>query len=382
MDFTIPAEIQKEEKRFRAFLDEEMMPHLGTWYRDGEVPRAFHERICQGGWIGFEMKDGRLAKRLALREATLGEIYGRLSPGVAVATLAHADLGIMALWLWGSDELKKRYAGAALSGKTLMCLGNTESGAGSDVANIAMRAEKIDGGWRLNGTKAYVTGGLISDMAVVTAISDPDADRNKRLSMYLVDLKADGVTRKKLNKQVWIPSDLTRIQLHNTFVPDDHLMGERGRGLRQVLTVFTHSRVPISGLCLGTAMGAFETAMDHAKKRMVLGKRIVDHQAKAFEMADFYARMEAARVMLWKACWTMDQGGDFRFESSTAKYLSVMIAREVTSWAADLFGAASVVFEHPIHKFPMDAWAASLGEGTQDVLKLVIFREITNRYGG
>jgi acyl-CoA dehydrogenase len=230
MDFTIPAEIQEEEKRFRAFLDEEMMPHLGTWYRDGEVPRAFHERICQGGWIGFEMKDGRLAKRLALREATLGEIYGRLSPGVAVATLAHADLGIMALWLWGSDELKKRYADAALSGKTLMCLGNTESGAGSDVANIAMRAEKVDGGWLLNGTKAYVTGGLISDMAVVTAISDPDADRNKRLSMYLVDLKTDGVTRKKLNKQVWIPSDLTRIQLHNTFVPDDHLMGERGRG--------------------------------------------------------------------------------------------------------------------------------------------------------
>jgi butyryl-CoA dehydrogenase/acyl-CoA dehydrogenase len=108
----------------------------------------------------------------------------------------------------------------------------------------------------------------------------------------------------------------------------------------------------------------------------------MDHQAKAFEMADFYARMEAARVMLWKACWTMDRGGDFRSESSTAKYLSVMIAREVTTWAADLFGAASVVFEHPIHKFPMDAWAASLGEGTQDVLKLVIFREITKKYGG
>lgn len=382
MDFTVPTEIREDEKQFRAFLGQHMMPHLGAWYRESEVPRAFHERICRGGWIGFEMRDGHLDKRSALRAATLGEIYGRLSPGTAVATLAHADLGIMALWLWGSDDLKKRYAEAALNGKTLLCLGNTESGAGSDVANIALRADKVDGGWVLNGTKAYVTGGLISDMAVVTAVSDPGGDRNKRLSMYLVDLKAEGVTRKKLNKQVWIPSDLTRIQLHDTFVPDDHLMGERGLGLRQVLTVFTYSRVPISGLCLGTAMGAFETAMDHARKRMVLGKRIMDHQAKAFEMADFYARMEAARAMLWKACWTMDQGGDFRFESSTAKYLSVMIAREVTTWAADLFGAASVVFEHPIHKFPMDAWAASLGEGTQDVLKLVIFREIVKNYGG
>ena len=128
MDFTIPTEIREDGKRFRAFLDEHMMQHLNTWYRDGEVPRAFHERMCQGGWIGFEMRDGRLAKRPALREATLGEIYGRLSPGTAVATLAHADLGIMALWLWGSDELKKRYAPSALSGRTLMCLGNTESG--------------------------------------------------------------------------------------------------------------------------------------------------------------------------------------------------------------------------------------------------------------
>ena len=113
-------------------------------------------------------------------------------------------------------------------------------------------------------------------------------------------------------------------------------------------------------LCMAAEMAAAKYAIDEA--------------------ADFYAKIEAARLMLWKACWAMDKGGDFRLEASMAKYLAVMVAREVTLWAADLFGAASVMFEHPVHKFPMDAWAASLGEGTQDVQKLVIFREIMKRY--
>jgi alkylation response protein AidB-like acyl-CoA dehydrogenase len=147
-----------------------------------------------------------------------------------------------------------------------------------------------------------------------------------------------------------------------------------------VLTVFTNSRVPIAALTLGTAAGAFELALDHANKRKIFGKKISEFQAKSFEFADLYAKIEAARLMLWKACWKMDNGEDFRQESSLAKYLAVEVAREVSMWAADIFGAASVVYEHPVHKFPMDAWAASLGEGTQDVQKLIIFRELMKQH--
>ncbi len=268
----------------------------------------------------------------------------------------------------------------AARGKTLLCLGNTETGAGSDVAGVSMSANKVEEGWILNGTKAYVTSGYLSDMAIFTAVSDPQAERNERMSMFMVDLNAKGVTRKKLHKQVWIPSDLTRITLENVFVPDDHLLGKRGRGLQQVLSIFTHSRVSISALTLGTALGAFETALDHARRRKIFGRPIVEFQAKEFEIADLYTKMESARLMLWKACWAMDRNEDFRLDASMAKYLTVMVAREVTTWAADLFGGASVMFEHPIHKFPMDAWAASLGEGTQDVQKLIIFREVMKRY--
>jgi len=169
--------------------------------------------------------------------------------------------------------------------------------------------------------------------------------------------------------------------LKDVFVGSDHMVGEKGKGLQQVLAVFTHSRVTISGMTLGTAVGALEAAVRHARRRRAFGRRIVDHQAKACEIADIYARIEAARLAVQKACWAMDNKEDFRMEASVAKYLAVDVARGVTQWAADLFGASSVMEEHPIHKFPMDAWGSSLGEGTQDVQKLVIFREVMKRFG-
>jgi alkylation response protein AidB-like acyl-CoA dehydrogenase len=382
MDFSIPQENLEEARRFRTFLEKNLSPYISAWYEQAAVPRSFFSLMAEQGWFSFSFKKDRLTKHSALREALFAEELAKVSPGVAVAVLAHQDLGLTGLWLFGSHHLQKTYGPSAVQGNTLLCIGNTESGAGSDSANITMQAKKIDGGWVLNGSKAYVTNGFISDYAILTAVSDPEAERNRRISMVLVDLRSEGVSRVKLNKQVWIPSDLTRIQCSNVFVPEDHLLGERGRGLQQILSIFTHSRVIISALTLGTALGAFDLAVEHGKKRKIFGRSILDQQGKAFELADLFTRLEAGRLMMLKACWAMDQGQDFRLESSLAKYLAVQVARDVTVWAADLFGAASVIREHPIHKFPMDAWASSLGEGTQDIQKLVIFREVMKRNSG
>jgi alkylation response protein AidB-like acyl-CoA dehydrogenase len=376
MDFAIPAAITQDLNRLKDFIRTQIVPDLSSWAQKRQIPDTMLHLLGAGGWYGIKVKGERLIRGSALREAMIAEELAKVSPGVAIVALAHVDLGLMGLFLFGSQRLHQTYGASAVQGKTVMCLGNTENIAGSDVAGVSMSADKVDGGWMLNGTKAYVTNGLIADLGVITAVSDPQAERNHRLSMYLVNLKTEGVRRKKLNKQVWIPSDLTRLRFDNVFVPDDHLLGTRGRGLQQVLEVFTSSRVPIAALTLGTAVGAFNLAHDHIQKRTVFGKKILDLQAKAFELSDFYAKIEAARLVLQKACWKVDQGEDFRQASSVAKYLSVEIAREVTLWAADIFGAASVIFEHPIHKYPLDVWAASLGEGTQDVQKLIIFREL------
>jgi alkylation response protein AidB-like acyl-CoA dehydrogenase len=375
MDFNIPHEVTEDLQRFNNFLEVQLKPYLPAWYKEASIPRSFFQELGEAGWLGFSPQGAGVVERSAFQQALLFEALARISPGVAVAVLVQISLGSMGVALFGSDEQKELYLAPAVRGQTLLCLGNTELKAGSDVANVELSAARTAAGYVLNGAKAYVTNGAISDLALITAVTDGTSPRNQRLSMFVVDLDSPGVTRTKLHKQVWIPSDLTRLAFKDVFVPDHQLLGNQGRGLQQVLEIFTHSRVAISALTLGTAVGAFELGLDHARKRDIFGEKIANFQAKSFEIADFHSRIEAARLMVWKACWAKDQGQDFRLEASMAKYLAVIIAQEVSRWATDLFGAASVIFEHPVHKYPMDAWASSLGEGTQDVQKLVIFRE-------
>jgi alkylation response protein AidB-like acyl-CoA dehydrogenase len=375
MDFSLSRNLVHDLERFEAFLDTHLDPNLSSWSRESRVPRGFFEELGKSAWLEYCFPPGDSGQG-ALKQGLLFERLARISPGVAVAVLVHVSLGVNALRLFGSEKQKERFLPQGLAGRTLMCTGSTEHTGGSDVAGIAAKAVKGAAGWVLNGTKAYVTNGALSDLAVISAVTDPDASRNKRLSLFLVDLDSPGVFRRKLGKQVWIPSDLTRLKFNDVHIPEENLLGLRGRGLQQILEIFTHSRVSIAALTLGTATGAFALALDHAKRRELFGTKVVDFQAKSFEIADLYAKIEAAALLVWKACWLKDQGRDFRRAASMAKYVTVTVAREVGTWAADIFGASSVMLEHPVHKFPMDAWAASLGEGTQDVQKLVIFREI------
>ncbi len=379
MDFRIPAECEKELERYKEFISNRLQPNLGGWYAEKRIPREFFLELGAHGWLGLEADGRDLREQNPLKTALILEHLGKVSPGVGVAVLVHISLGTQGMVLFANQDQRKLYLPSAASGETLICLGNTESSAGSDVAAVASTATQVDGGWILNGIKSYVTNGYISDLALVTAVSDPAADRNSRLSMFLVDLSSKGITRSKLHKEVWIPSDLTRIKLENVFVPEANLIGNRGRGLQQVLEIFTNSRITISALTLGTAEGALRAGVEHAKKRQVFGGKVIDFQAKSFEIADLYSKIEAARLLLWKTCWEKEQSIDFRLGASLAKYLSVETARATGQWAADLFGAASVIFEHPVHKYPLDAWASSLGEGTQDIQKLIIFREFMKR---
>lgn len=377
MDFSIPEKYTTELNRFVEFLQSKLKPNLNTWIKAGAVPNSFFRELGRNGWLGFSKENGEMKEQPILLQSLLMEELAKISPGVAIAVLVQISLGLKGLHLIGTEVQKKELLEPAALGETLLCVGNTENLAGSDVANISATAEKVNDGWILNGAKAFVTNGNIADYCLVTAITDAEASRTRRLSLFLVDLSSEGISRHKLNKDVWLPSDLTRIQFKNVFVPEENLMGTRGKGLSHILEIFMNSRVTISALALGTAIGAFEMGIDRAKKRKIFGRPISEFQAKSFEAADLYAKMEAARLMVYRACWLKDRGvRDVKLEASMAKYLSVEIAKQVSNWAADLFGAVSVVADHPIHKFPLDAWAVALGEGTQDVQKLVISREI------
>jgi len=383
MDFRFPEAFLAARDRLRGLLTAGPFAEaLSRWLARGALERPFFTALGEAGLYGFAMEGGRLSRTSALREVLLFEEFARVAAGAAIAALAHAELGLMGLWRFGSPALQVRYGPEAAAGRIVLCLANTEAHAGSDAAAIRTTASPDGDGFRVSGAKAYVTNGALADFAVVTAVTDPDAPRNRRSSMFLVDLSAPGVRRRPLAKSAWAPADLTRLEFDAVPVPGDHRLGERGRGLGQVLSVFTASRVTIAAVAVGTAEGAFALALRHGQRRRVFGRPILDFQAKAFEAADLHARLEAARTMVWRAAWETDRGGEPRAAAATAKYLAVEAARRVAAWAADLFGAASVLPQHPVHRFPLDAWAAALGEGTQDIQKRIIFREALERREG
>lgn len=377
MDFAIPKSLQNDLADFNRFIVERVKPNLSKWEKSGKITKSLFRDLGNHGYLGYELKAGTPQEHSALKQALYFESLAAVSPGVAIAVLVQTSLGLKGLRFFGSNTLKDQFLLPGMMGKKLYAVGNTESKAGSDAGNIATVAKKVKGGWRLTGAKSMVTNGMIGDYAIVSAITDPKAAKSRRNSLFWVDLSSKGIARKKLHKDVWIPSDLTRLELKGVFVPEEHLLGKRGRGLSHILKIFTHSRLTISALTIGTAIGAFELALNRAKKRNIFGKKIIDFQAKAFESADLYAKIEAARLLTYKACCVADSGQkNIKLESSMAKYVSVKFAREVCTWAADLFGGISVMENHPVHKFPLGVWASSLGEGTQDVQKLIIFREI------
>ena len=213
MDFRIPEEFDESLKSFKLFLTRTADPQPFQWYAEKEIPRDFFRELGARGWLGLEQDGDGYREQQSLKQAMLQEHLGTISPGVGVAVLVHVSLGTKGIILFGNPGQKSHYLPSAARGETLICVGNTEPSAGSDVAGVATTAKKVEGGWRLNGVKSYVTNGYISDLALITAVSDPDAPRNSRISMFLVDLTSQGVTRTRLHKEVWIPSDLTRIQL-------------------------------------------------------------------------------------------------------------------------------------------------------------------------
>ena len=177
--FSAPDEYAEDLKNFEAFLDADLRPHVSKWYDEGAVPRSFFQDMAGNEWLGFDTNGTHFLEQSSLKQTILVESLSKLSPGVAVAFGAHTSLGTKGLLLFGNQKQKGVYLDSALQGNTLMCLGNTELTAGSDVANVGCQAGKVDGGWLLNGSKAYVTNGAISDLALITAVSDPEENRNK-----------------------------------------------------------------------------------------------------------------------------------------------------------------------------------------------------------
>lgn len=307
------------------------------------------------------------------------EEIARVDASQAATVAAHNSLGIAPIYQYGTDRQKEKFLPMLTSGEQLWAFGLTEPNAGSDSNNTETTAELKNGRWIINGKKIYITN-ISSPMSggiTVQAITGNPGDNRKELSVILVERNTPGYRVETIRtKMMWRAADTGRVYFDNVEVPEENLLGERGKGAKIMLATLDGGRLSIAAMGLGLARGAFEMAMEYASKRIQFGKPIRSFQINSFKLADMATKIELARNLLYKACWLKDQKLPFGKEAAMAKLYTSEIAREVANEALQIHGAHGLMKENPIERFYRDQRILEIGEGTSEILRLVIARKL------
>ena len=306
------------------------------------------------------------------------EELARVDSSQAGIVASHNSLGISPISLFGTDAQKDEYLPQLTTGKKLWAFGLTEPTAGSDSQGTRTKA-RLDGGqWVINGKKMFISNAStpISAGITVQAVTDENNGR-KELSTIIVDQDTEGFSVEKIhNKMMWRAIDTAKLSFDNCRVPEDKLLGERGMGSKIMLKTLDGGRLSIAAMGLGLAQGAFEAAMTYAKGREQFGRPISKFQAIGFKLADMDVKIELARNTLYKACWLKDQGKPFGREAAIAKLYCSEIAREVADESLQIHGGYGLIKGTPIERFYRDQRLLQIGEGTSEILRLVISRKL------
>jgi alkylation response protein AidB-like acyl-CoA dehydrogenase len=304
------------------------------------------------------------------------EELARVDPSVALSVAAHNGLGAAHIAMFGSEEQKQRYLTPLASGAKLAAWGLTEPGSGSDAAAMRTTAVRDGDAWVLNGTKMFITHGASAHIMVVMAVTDR-LKGSKGISAFIVERGTPGlVAGKKEDKLGMRASETTEVILQNCRVPASQLIGEEGQGFIQTLQVLDAGRIGIAALSVGLAQGAFETARAYAFERKQFGRPIGTFQAIRWKLVDDAARIEAARLLTYRAAWLKDQGRRTTLESSMAKLYASEIAVRVCDDAVQIHGGYGFVKDYAPEKFFRDVKLTTIGEGTSEVQRLVIARQL------
>jgi len=307
------------------------------------------------------------------------EELARVDGSQATTVAAQNSLGIAPIYNYGTEQQKRKYLPMLTSGQRLWAFGLTEPNAGSDSNNTETTAGLKDGRWVINGQKIYITNvsSPISGGITVQAVTGERPGGWKELSVILVDRDTPGYSVETIqSKMMWRAADTGKVFFDNVSVPEENLLGERGQGAKIMLATLDGGRLSIAAMGLGLAQGAFEMAMEYASKRIQFGKPIRSFQINSFKLADMATKIELARNLLYKACWLKDQKLPFSKEAAMAKLYTSEIAREVVNEALQIHGAHGLMKENPIERFYRDQRILEIGEGTSEILRLVIARNL------
>ena len=379
MDFTLNDEHRMFQRAVRDFVDNELKPYAAEIDESQALRWEAIHKMPPLGLTGLHVPETYGGAELdALSGAIALEETARGCVGTGLSIEAHNMLCCAPIVRWGTAEQKAKYLPRLTSGEVLGALALTEPGTGSDLASARTRAAKDGNEWVINGNKMWITNADSAPVIVTLARTNPNADKpSQAFSMILVETNTPGLTiEPPISKMGVRGSHAHPITYDNVRVPLDNLLGEEGRGLHQTLQTLDGGRIGVGALCIGVAQAALDLAMVYVQQRETFGEPLANHQAIQFKLADMATLTEAARLMIYKAAWLMDQGKPFTKQATMGKLLASEAA-ELASWEAlQIHGAYGYSTEFPIERIYRDQRMMSIGEGTSEVMRMVIARRL------
>ena len=377
MDFRLSDEQELLRKSVREFAESEIRPHIMAWDNAQHFPRELLPKLAALGLMGIQFPESLGGAGMSAVDYCICiEELARVDPSVSLSVAAHNGLGAAHISMFANDAQKQKYLVPLAKGETLAAWGLTEPGSGSDAA--AMRTTAVADGdhFVLNGSKAFITHGTSADTMVVMAVTDKSKGA-KGISAFIVERRTPGLLAgKKEDKLGMRASETTEVIFQNCRISESQLIGEVNQGFIQTLQVLDAGRIGIAALSVGLAQGAYEASVTYTAQRQQFGRAIGSFPSIQERLSDHASRVEAARLLTYRAAWLKDQGRRMTLESAMAKLYASEIAVRASEDCVQLHGGYGFVKDYPAEKYFRDVKLLTIGEGTSEVQRLVIARQL------
>jgi len=377
MDFELNEEQQQIKQTIREFAEAELKPHVFEWDESQHFPVELLPKFAELGVMGVLFPEEYGGAGMGYVEyATIVEELSRVDPSIALSIAAHNSLGAGHIFIAGNDRQKEKYLAPLARGEHLAAWGLTEPSSGSDASSMRTVAARQNGGWVINGSKNFITNATFAETTVALAITDRTAGTHG-ISAFIIERGAKGFSiAKKENKLGMRASDTAAIVFDDCFVPDANLIGEPGQGFIQAMKVLDGGRISIAALSVGCAQGAYEAALRYSKERYQFGRPIAEFQAIQFKLADMATEIEAARLLTYQAAALKNKGKVTTKESSMAKLYASEVAVRVSEQSVQIHGGYGYIKDYPAEKYWRDSKLCTIGEGTSEIQRTVIARQL------
>ncbi len=378
--FELSDEQKAVQKLVREFAESEIAPHVMKWDEAQEFPRDIMLKLGELGMLGVIIPSEYGGAGLSYIDyINVIEELSRVDGSVGISVAAHNSLCSNHIYMFGSEEQRRKWLVPLASGKLIGAWGLTESGAGSDAKGTRTMAVPDGDSWILNGSKNFITHGSVGDVAVILAVTDKTIGTHG-ISAFVVDLHQPGIhAGKKENKLGLRASDTATLVMEDCRIPKENLLGHLGEGFVQAMKVLDGGRISIAALALGIAQGAFDCALAYSKERQQFGKPISEFQSIQNYLADMATEIDAARLLTYRAGWMKDHGYSVTKESSMAKLMAGEVGVRVANLSVQIHGGYGFTKEFKPEKFYRDVKLCTIGEGTSEIQRLVIARQLLRR---